>query len=229
MVVSRPANLKATYQLNQSFAADQPGAPALTPVDPQVASAFVPDSVLGTARTVWAFTGTASPADQQAGLTLATPGLVNAESYSVDMVAEFTQGDGAWRRLLDVQGRQSDNGFYVDPSNNLDIYPVSGSTAAFATGVYHHVAMTVDGTAAMPVLRAYLDGVLQFTSMTSEMDLDADPNNNPGQVLGLFLDNVAAGGQGEWSPGRVAIIRLWDGVLTDAQTAALAATPFATH
>ena len=125
-----------------------------------------------------------------------------------------------------MQNRQADNGFYVDPSNNLDIYPVNGSTAAFATGAYHHVAMTVDGTADMPILRAYLDGLLQFSSLTSEMDLDADATDNPGQLLGIFLDNVSGGGIGEWSAGRVAVIRVWDGVLTDAQTAALSASPF---
>jgi len=187
---------------------------------------FVADTVLGATRTVWAFNGLASPPDQQAGLALVTPGLVNAQSYSVDMVLELSGGDGGWRRLLDVQDRQSDDGFYVDPSNNLDIYRISGSTAAFTTGAYHHVAMTVDGTAAMPIVRAYLDGLLQFSSLTSEMALDADPANNPDQVLGIFLDNIAGGGQGEWSPGRVAILRLWDGVLTDAQAAALAASPF---
>jgi len=226
MVVTRPANLKATYQFNQAFTADQVGAPTLTPVDPMAASGFVADTVLGVVRPVWAFNGAASPPEQQAGLTLATPGLVNPESYSVDMVVEFTAGDGSWRRLLDVQNRQADNGFYVDPSNNLDIYPVNGSTAAFATGAYHHVAMTVDGTADMPILRAYLDGLLQFSSLTSEMDLDADATDNPGQLLGIFLDNVSGGGIGEWSAGRVAVIRVWDGVLTDAQTAALSASPF---
>jgi hypothetical protein len=226
MVVTRPASLKATYQLNQTFAADQPSAPALVAVDPQAASTFVADTVLGVTRTVWAFNGLASPPDQQAGLALVTPGLVNPQSYSVDMVVELTAGDGGWRRLLDVQDRQSDDGFYVDPSNNLDIYRISGSTAAFTTGAYHHVAMTVDGTAAMPIVRAYLDGVLQFSSLTSEMALDADPASNPDQVLGIFLDNIAGGGQGEWSPGRLAILRLWDGVLTDMQAAALAASPF---
>ena len=227
MVVTRPADLKATYQLNQTFVADQPSAPALVPIDPQVTSSFVPDTVFGVTRTVWAFNGAASPPDQQAGLNLVTPGLVNPQSYSVDMVLELAGGDGGWRRLLDVQDRQSDDGFYVDPSNNLDIYRISGSSAAFTTGAYHHVAMTVDGTAATPIVRAYLDGALQFSSLTAEMDLDADPANNPDQVLGLFLDNVAGGGLGEWSAGRIAILRVWDGVLTDAQTAALAASPFA--
>jgi len=225
MVVSRPASLTATYQLNQTFTADQPSAPALVPIDPQGQSAFVPDTVLGVTRTVWAFNGTATPPDQQAGLDLVTPGLVNPQSYSVDMVFALS-GAAGWRRLLDVQDRQSDDGFYVDPSNNLDIYRISGSTAAFTAGVYHHVAMAVDGTAAIPTVRAYLDGVPQFSAMTSEMDLDADPVNNTDQVLGFFLDNVAGGGQGEWSAGRVALIRVWDGVLTDAETAALAADPF---
>ncbi len=214
------ATIAATYEFNNNFNADQPGVVAATPVDPLGTSSFQSDVVLGQTRTVWAFNGNALPTSDQAGLTVDTTGLVNPEDYSVDMVFELSDRDGAWRRILDVQNRQSDNGLYVDPSNNLDIFPVSGSTAAWTNNVYHHVVMTNDGT----TVNVYLDGISQFTATTSEMNLDNV--NNPGLLLGFFLDNVVGGGQGEFSSGRIALARLWNGVLTPAEAQQLANNPF---
>jgi hypothetical protein len=216
------AVVKATYEFGNTFAADEVGAPAIVPVDPLGLSGFGTDTVFGVTRSVYSFAGSASPTTDQAGLTLDTTGLVDPEHYSVDMVFELNDRVNAWRRILDVQNRQSDNGFYVDPSNNLDVYPVSGSTAAWSNGVYHHVVLTVDGTAVV----AYLDGTSQFSTTTALMDLDFDPASNPNAVLGFFLDNVVAGGQGEWSSGSIALARLWDGVLTADEASSLAANPF---
>ena len=123
---------------------------------------------------------------------------------------------------MDVQNRASDNGFYVDPSNNLDIFPVSGSSAAWTNNVFHHIVLTDDGT----TVNTYLDGVSQFSATTTEMNLDFDPTDNPNQLIGFFLDNVAAGGQGEWSAGDVALVRLWDGVLSPTDAQNLANNPF---
>ena len=216
------ASVAATYEFDGNFAADQIGAPALTPIDPQGTSVFQTDTVLGATRQVWSFNGTTDP-NQQSGFTLNTTGLIAPENYSIDMVCKFTLGNNAWRRLVDVQNRQSDNGFYVDPTNNLDIYPVSGSTAAWTNDVYHHIVLTDDGT----TVSVYLDGVSQFSATTAELNLDFDPTNNPNRLLGFFVDNVVAGGQGEWSPGSVALARVWNGVLTPAEAAELAANPFA--
>jgi hypothetical protein len=211
----------ATYQFNNTFAANEPGKPALIPTDPQLKSLFVLNTVLGSNRTVWEFNGSASP-PQQAGVTANTMGLINPQSYSVDMVLELLSNDNAWRRLIDVQNRQSDAGFYVNPSNTLAIFPVSGSAAAWTNGVYHHVVLTDNGTS----VSAYLDGVSEFTTNTTIMNLDADPVNNPNRLMGFFLDNVVGGGQGEWSNGRVSLIRLWDGVLTPQEAQTLANNPF---
>src|SRR5690242_10055736 len=101
------ATAVATYQFNNSFAADQAGPPAMVAVDPLGTSIFQTDTVLGQSRTVWSFNGNNSPPSQQAGLTVNTTGLIPPQSYSVDMVLEFTQGANAWRRLIDVQNRQS--------------------------------------------------------------------------------------------------------------------------
>ena len=81
-----------------------------------------------------------------------------------------------------MQNRQSDSGFYVDPENNLDLFPVSGSTAGWTNNVYHHVVLTEDGTN----VNVYLDGVSQFTAPSGEMDLNFDPTDNPSQLLGVF-------------------------------------------
>jgi hypothetical protein len=209
----------ATYEFNNTFNALEPGKPALTPTDPSGLSVFTADTVFGVPRTVWAFNGT-SVITNQSGLTLATNGLIPPQSYSVDMVFEFTQQQNAWRRIIDVENRQSDNGFYVNPSNNLDVFPVAGTSAAWTNNVYHHVVLTDTGT----VVKGYLDGVSQFSVNTTLLNIDQA--DNPGRLMNFFLDNVVAGGQQEWSPGRVSLIRVWDGVLTDQEAGTLATNPF---
>jgi len=135
------------------------------------------------------------------------------------MVFEFTQNPNLWRRIIDVQNRQSENGFYVDPSNHLDVFPVAGSTTTFTTSVYHHVVLTDSGG----TVKAYLDGGLELTNVTTVMDI-----NNPQNLMNFFLDNVVGSGQGEYSSGKVALIKLYTGALTDTEVATLARDPFAT-
>jgi hypothetical protein len=208
------ATAVATYQFNNTFAADQGGAPALTATDPLGASAFVADTVFGNPRTVWDFDGTNVPSTLDAGLTVDTTGLVGPQSYSVDMVFLFKERAGQWRRIIDVTNRQQDTGFYVDPNDNLAIFPVSGSTQDWTNNVYHHVALTNNGTTVV----GYLDGVPQFAANTPLMNLDNV--DNPGLLMNFFLDNTANNAQEEFSDGRVALIRLWDGVLLDNEVAA---------
>jgi hypothetical protein len=167
-------------------------------------------------RPVWLFNGNAQPTNEQAGLSVNTAGLIGPQNYSVDMVFLFTDRDNAWRRIIDVENRQSDNGFYVDPSNNLDIYPVSGSTNAWTNNVYHHVVLTNDGSS----VSSYIDGVSQFSFPTGLMNIDNA--NNPGRLMGFFIDNVVLGGQGEFSDGKVGLIRLWDGVLSPSEAQQIA-------
>ena len=212
------ADVVATYQFQESLAADQSGVAGLTNVDPQGVSGYSIQTVYGHTRTVFNFGGTTTPA-QQGGLTLDTAGLIASNLYSAELVLKFTSGTNAWRRIIDVQDRQSDNGFYVDPANNLNIFPVSGGGSAFTTDAYHYVVLTV---AASGDIAAYLDGLLAFTTNTTVMNV-----NNPSNLMGLFLDNVIAGGQGEYSPGSIALFRLSNSVLTPGEIAAIAPDPFA--
>ncbi|GAB1720388.1 MAG: hypothetical protein NTAFB09_21190 [Nitrosospira sp.] len=193
----------AEYRFNNSLGSSVNGAPALVPTDPLGQNAFQTDSVLGNNRQVYSFKGVADPVTDQAGLSLDTSGLIsNNAVYSVEIVFKFTEHENAWRRIIDVQNRQSDNGFYVDPGNKLDIYPVIGG-AAFTNNVYHDVFLTNNnGTATF-----YLDGSPQATAMTHVMDIDSNNQMN------FFLDNVVAGGQREYSSGSVALIRVYNEAL----------------
>ena len=207
--VQASAILRADYRFANTFESSVAGAPALQPVDPLSTSSFGTDTVFGAAATTYNFTGQAFPTSNQGGLVFDnSAGLLNGSNYSVDMSFKFNERNNAWRRIIDVENRNSDNGFYVDPSNNLDIFPQSGSTSPFTTGAYYDVVLTVNnGTAT-----AYLNGVQQFSYMTTLMNI-GNPNN-PGNLLNFFIDNVVAGGQGEWSSGSIARLALFDGALT---------------
>jgi MYXO-CTERM domain-containing protein len=193
----------AQYEFAGTLASSVAGAPALTVTDPLGLSGFGTDTVLGTSKQVWNFNGAASPVLDQAGLTLDTTGLLTSNSvYSLELVFQFTQRPNAWRRIVDVSSRQTDDGFYVDPSNNLNIYPVGGG-AAFTNNVYHDVFLVNNNGQ----VTFYLDGSAQATLTTTVMNIDASNNIN------FFLDNVIAGGQAEYSSGSLSLVRLYNEAL----------------
>jgi hypothetical protein len=201
--IAAPAPV-AVYGFNNTLTSSVAGAPALTVTDPHATSGFGSDVVFGSNQTVYNFVGTNDNAGQ-AGLSLGTTGLLTSNSvYTVEIVFKFTERQNAWRRILDVQNRQSDNGFYVDPSNNLDVFPIAGG-ASFTNGVYHDVFLSANNG----VVKFYLDGSAQATIATNVMNVDS---NN---LMNFFLDNVVGGGQNEYSSGSVATIRLYDAALGD--------------
>ncbi len=212
------ATLQATYLFNDTLAAQEPTAPALMAVDPLGLNGFENAIVFGQNRRVYRWDGNRSPPNQQAGLSLDTTGVIPTNDYSVELVFEFLEGNNAWRRIVDVQARTSDHGFYVDPSNHLNVFPVGGDTTAWTNNVFHHIVLT---NASTSTVKGYLNGVLEFTLSTSAMHI-----NNPGDLLHFFLDNTAGSGQGEYSDGRIALIRVYDGVLTDSEVSQLAQNPF---
>ncbi len=65
----------------------------------------------------------------------------------------------------------------------------------------------------------YFSGVQQFSETSTSLDVATN-------TLGFFLDNVVGGGQGEWSSGNVALIKVFNTALTANQVAAETADPF---
>lgn len=205
----------ATYQFNDTLDADELGPPSLLAVDPLSQASFTDDIVFGVNRRVYEFGGNAFPASEQGGLSLDTTGLVAGNDYSVELVFKFFDGDSQYRRILDVEDRQADNGFYVAPSNNLSIYENADFTGthSYVNDAYHHVVLTVSGGTA----NAYLDGQFDLTLGTNIMDI-----NNLDDLLHFFVDNTGGSFNNEYSGGRVALIRLYDGELTAGEVADLA-------
>src|SRR5271157_1110888 len=94
--MSARADVVATYDFNNNLNAVQGGVVALTPVDPESTSGFQTNTVFGVSRTVYHFDGDSTPADQ-GGLQLDTTGLISSNTYSVEIVFELDQRNGAWR------------------------------------------------------------------------------------------------------------------------------------
>jgi len=80
---SQSASLTATYTFQNTLNASG-GGPALLSVDPSTEAVYLTNTVLGSQRTVYQFSGT--PNDQ-AGLSLLTIGVVNPLSYSSEEFA----------------------------------------------------------------------------------------------------------------------------------------------
>ena len=204
----------ATYHFNDTLAAVEPGAPALVSVDPLGQNRFEDAVVDGLPRRVFHWIGDGESPATQAGLSLDATGLVSYDNYSIEMTFEFLADaafGGGWRRIVDTQNRQSDNGFYVAPGSFLQVYPVVTGSTVFTTPGFHHVVLSNFVNGNTREVKAYLDGVLELQSDTDQLNLDNA--NNPGHLLNFFLDNLAGPAQQEYADGRIAALTIYDGIL----------------
>ncbi|MBD2576440.1 PEP-CTERM sorting domain-containing protein [Oscillatoria sp. FACHB-1406] len=211
---AQAASLVATYGFNDTLAANEASAPALISIDPLGLNGFETASVNGKSQRVFRWSGDGSSPTLNAGLSLDTTGLIDYSNYSVEMTFEFKSRaayGGGWRRVMDTQNRQSDNGFYVSPNNALQVYPVVTGSTTFTTPGFHNVVLTnfvVDG---VREVKAYLDGNLELVSNTDQLNLN-NPNN-PGHLLHFFVDNLRGPAQLEFADGRIASLRLYNGII----------------
>ena len=209
----------ASYHFNGSLAADQAGAPALLAIDPQAKNVFEAATVNGVSQTVYHWIGDGASSSTQAGLTLNTAGLLTDNAaYTVAMTFAFdttAQTGGGWRRLIDTEGRQSDNGFYVSPAQRLEAVqgsPLVDGSTVFTTPGFHTVLLSVAPAADRQRVTAWLDGSQEFSVLTDTFTLANA--NNPNHLLTFFADNLAAGAQEEYANGRIAALALYDGSFT---------------
>ena len=195
-------NPVASYSFNNVLTSSVAGAASLTVTDPHATSGFGTDTVFGSSHSVFNFVGTSDNAGQ-AGLSLSSVGLLTSSSvYSMELIFKFTERANGWRRIVDVQHRTSDNGFYVDPGNNLNVFPVGGGSP-FTNNVYHDVFLVNNNGQ----VSFYLDGSAQATVTAPFMAVDSS------NLINLFLDNVLAGGQNEYSSGSIALFQLYNEAL----------------
>ncbi len=198
------ASTVALYEFNGNFnpvAGVGTGASALVSVDPLSMGGFESDIVNGVSRTVYRFNGSASPSENQGGLQFVNANLMNPDSYSIEAYFSFDEVSG-WRRIVDTRDRTEDTGFYV-LNGGLQLYPSNVGLGSFEANVYNHVVLTFDGATAV----AYLDGVAESTQATDYYSLPAS------NVISLFLDNTISTARNEYSAGKIAWARFYDGAM----------------
>jgi hypothetical protein len=209
------ATVVASYTFNNTLAAVEATAPALVSIDPLAANGFEIATVHGASQPVFRWSGDGSDPLLNAGLQLDATGLVSYDNYSIEMTFEFLQlpaFGGGWRRIVDTQNRQSDEGFYVDPDNLMQVYPVAPGSTVFTTPGFHDVVLTNFVVGGVREVSVYLDGHLELVSDTDQLNLDNA--NNPGHLLNFFVDNVAGPAQLEFADGRIASLVLYDGIVS---------------
>lgn len=135
--------------------------------------------------------------------------------YSIELVFDFEQFN-IWRKIIDYNDRTTDDGFYFDPANRLDFFPVTSSTTTITTPVDVHVVLTRNS--ATSGINGYLNGGLEF-SFTDSGGLGVFRGTD---TLVHFFEDDAATGFNEASRGSVDCIRIYDTALSAGEVARLA-------
>jgi hypothetical protein len=205
----------ASYYFNNTLAATEAGKPALIAVNPTGNNKFTTETVLGVSRSVYEWSGT-EPFDSnlQGGLTLNTTGLIEYDNYSVEILFRFFRDSSRYRKITDHQNRLSDEGLYVSASGLFNVYPATTGNIIYTPNQWYRVVLTNYTKNGVQGVRVYVNGVFQFEAVTGNLNLNN--LNNPNKLLHFFLDdNVLTR---EYSPGQVAMIRLYNKVICDPNT-----------
>jgi len=203
------ATLVGDYQFQGTKASSGPG-PDLTGINGL--GTFQSESVMGATRQVLAF-------PEGTGLQMSPIGLsaANAE-HSVVMTFRLLDDDGAYNRILDWSHGTSDNGIY-DYQRQVSYYRGAGEEvlsagAVFGSNAYATLAVTAVNT---PSTHLFVNGAPVVQSPHQETII--------GDALRFFVDNTSGGTTGEESAGAVSCIRVYSGILTDAEIGAIGASP----
>ena len=193
------------YQLQGTHASSGAG-PAL--LDVGGSNSFQNDSVMGTSRQVLAF-------PLHSGVKMTPTGLGSTNpAYSVVTTFRFDAVDG-YRRILDPSNGTVDDGFYIQDGKARYFGPgLTGPDVVFANNVYATVAITSLPSPA--TTKFYVNGSLQIDAPQTE-PVVAD-------TLRFFKDNDTPSTD-EDSAGAVSCIRVYEGVLTSDEVAAIGASP----
>lgn len=222
LAISAPTPV-ATYNFNNSLAANEANTPALTAIDPLSENKFVSDTVFGETRQVYEFNGNILSVEN-AGLSFPSIGFLNNDdAFSIEIIFQFKENQSSWENIFGLSNRQNDRAFYVQPNDSLQVWPDDSGADSFIFGEYHHVTLTNDGAGHVTV---YIDGVFQFDSTTETVNFSSYADVNPERLIHFFADNVVGGGQNEFSDGRVALIRIYDLELNAQDASDISTDPF---
>jgi hypothetical protein len=205
---SSAATLIGDYQFQGTVEPSGPGTPLHQIND---IGTYASENVMGTSRRVFRF-------DEGEGLEMQPVGFMsNPPTHSVVTTFRLLNDTG-YNRILDWSAGTDDNGIY-DHARKVSYYRVlegvESDGAVLGSNTYSTVAVTSTGTG--PSTRVFVNGSAVLSSAHAE--------SNIGDSLRFFVDNSSGGTTGEASAGAVSCIRVFNGILTDAEIAAIGASP----
>jgi PEP-CTERM motif len=153
------------------------------------------------------------------GLRL-TNGLNNTSVWSMDFRASYSSLSGTWKKLVDFQNLSTDQGLYFSNyggGNVLQYWPSTTGPDIINTGTDYTIALTRD---ALGNLRGYVNGAQQWSVGPSFNGFNTSDSNSLGNILHFFVDDYPTN-QGEAQGGSVDFIRIYDGVLNQAEVTIL--------
>jgi hypothetical protein len=162
---------------------------------------FVEDDVFGVSQMVYAF-------GEEQGLEMNIDGRIDPAEYSIEMIFQLSADDIGYQKLIDFENQTRDTGLYT--LNNDFIFYNVASGGSFLKNRYYHLVLTRN--AATNEVIVYVNGLEIFSFTDNQNIADVD---NPNNSLRFFIDDHAVGGEN--TAGRVALLRVYDRVLTAAE------------
>lgn len=145
-------------------------------------------------------------------------GLNDTHVWSIEFKASFDSLVGTWKKMVDFQNLSIDDGIYLEYSQ-LQYYPQKSVASGIEVGRDFTVVLTRD---ALGTLRGYVDGKRLWSIKN-----DGGYTNNSvsaDNVLHFFVDDRLRD-QKEAQAGSLDYLRIYDGVLTDAEIAGVPTSP----
>jgi hypothetical protein len=224
--------LQADYQLQGVYDSSVGSIGPLTSTGDPAGLQFVNDTVNGNSQLVLqvsnSFNGTTVV---QAGVQSQVAPFVDPANYSAVLLSNFSFAVNSTdiTKVMDFKNLSSDAGLYVnDTTGLLGFYDggamlLGASSTPIASGEYVQIVLTRDNATGM--VTVYANGVPQFSFTDSTgLAVLGDATNTGNAFLTLYQDdNGGLGGSAvpEGTVGNIARLRLYDGVLSAEQVAAL--------
>jgi Concanavalin A-like lectin/glucanases superfamily len=224
------ATLAADYQVQNTYASSVGTIGPLAVVGESYDVSFTNNvDVDGNTQTVLTteINGEGTP-DVGGGVQAQTAGFIASDNYSIVLLADFSlQPDLLATKVFDFQNLSSDDGLYINDATGLlyfnGVTGATGGTPA-VSGTYTQIVLTRDS--ATGEVSVYQDGspAFAFDDSSDEAVLADSVSPSSNAYLTVFKDDGTGVGSSlldETTVGDIARLRLYDGVLTPDQVAAL--------
>jgi hypothetical protein len=231
----------ASYEFNNSLSALEANVEPLTAIDPFGQNRFVEEVIFGETRWVYRFDGDNSSNEDgsengSAGLVMKTAGLFEQDNsaYTVEMLVKFDRDAiDDYISLMSVSNRHDDvSQLSITPNNQAIGFSQHSSfedNNHFISDTYRHLIISVKPiiNEGLNHVSIYLDGQLVYFNAMNSLNLNRFPNENPNQLIHFFVEGLGANSfPDEYSDGQVALIRLYNTVLSADEAQLVSQTPF---